>query len=151
MPQFNSKYFDTPCSSFFSFLPVAMWEKITYESNTYAHEKIRTSKKRHVAGYYWRQDISLQEMMQFMGLLLQMTLQPIPGKDFRYYWSERTMFPWIECMPIHRFKQIRSVLHFNTSNRENKSTDPLHKSPTCLCHYSRNDGSIRRSRIRVFS
>jgi hypothetical protein len=49
MPQFNSKYFDTPCSSFFSFLPVAMWEKITYESNTYAHEKIRTSKKRRVA------------------------------------------------------------------------------------------------------
>ena len=101
MPQFLAKYFDSPCSSFFSFLPVAMWEKINYECNTYAHEKMRKSHKRHIAGYFWRQDISLQEMMQFMGLLIQMTLHPIPGRKFRYYWLESTMFPRVQRMAIH--------------------------------------------------
>jgi hypothetical protein len=130
MLQFLTKYFDTPCSSFFSFLPVAMWEKIIYECNTYAHEKMRKSHKRHIAGYFWRQDISLQEMMQFMGLLIQMTLQPIPGREFRYYWLEPTMFPWVKCMAVHRFKQIRSALHFNRSivgSNGEKSLDPLEK------------------------
>ena len=55
IPQFNS-CFDNPTRSFFCFLPVAMWEKIIYESNTYAYEKMQISKKHQIAGYYWRQD-----------------------------------------------------------------------------------------------
>ena len=51
LPEYNSNYFDTPCTSFFSFLPVAMWEKITFESNSYAHEKMRLSKEYNIAGY----------------------------------------------------------------------------------------------------
>ena len=33
------KNFDTPISSFRSFLPQAMWEKIVFESNKYARQK----------------------------------------------------------------------------------------------------------------
>jgi len=87
---------------------------------------MRKTRKRYIAGIYWRQDISLQEILQFMGLLIQMTIQPIPGRDYRYYWSESKIFPWVECMPVSRFKQIRSALHFSTSTGE-KSSDPLDK------------------------
>ena len=125
VPQFRS-CFDNPTRSFFSFLPIAMWEKIVYESNTYAHEKMRITKKHNIAGYYWRQDISLQEMMQFFGLLIQMALLPIPGRDYRFYWTEQQLYPWVACMTLRRFKQIRSTLHFNVSDCED-SLDPLHK------------------------
>ena len=56
-----------------------------------------------------RQDITLQEMLQFFGLLIQMALLPIPGRDYRYYWSEQELYPWVSCMAVRRFKQIRLV------------------------------------------
>ena len=56
MRQFTS-CFDNPMRSFFCFLPIAMWEKIVYESNTYAHKKMRLTKKHDIARYFWRQDI----------------------------------------------------------------------------------------------
>jgi len=120
--------FDTPVSSFLAFLPTRMWEKICYESNTHAHQKMQQSQRRTICGNYWRKDIDVQEMMQFVGLLIQMTLQPLPGRDYRYYWSENKTFSWVDCMSITRFKQIRSCLHFNRElSPGEKSSDPLQK------------------------
>ena len=127
-PEYMEGKFDTPVSSFFSFLPTRMWEKVCYESNTHAHEIMHQSGKRYISGHYWRQDIVIDEMMQFIGLLIQMTLQPLPGRTYTYYWSKPKLFTWVDCMPLSRFKQIRGCLHFNTSLGPNeKSSDPLQK------------------------
>lgn len=57
-----------------------------------------------------------------------MTLQPLPGRAYTYYWSQSILFPWVESMTLYRFKQIRSCLHFNSAILPNeKSSDPLHK------------------------
>jgi hypothetical protein len=124
-PQFL-RNFDTPISSFRSFLPQALWEKIVFESNTYARQKMLKSGKRMISGYSWRHDVSLHEMYQFFGLLIHMTVLPTPGRDYTYYWTNYHVYTWVNCMKLYRFKQIRSVLHFNSSTSREKSKDPLH-------------------------
>mmetsp|Transcript_9755 Transcript_9755/g.14095 ORF Transcript_9755/g.14095 Transcript_9755/m.14095 type:complete len:143 (+) Transcript_9755:1525-1953(+) len=104
-----------------------MWEKIVFESNKYARQKMLKSEKRIISGYHWRHDISLQEMYQFFGLLIYMATLPAPGRDYTYYWANYHVYPaWVDCMKLYRFKQIRSVLHFNSSTSSEKSKDPLH-------------------------
>jgi len=118
--------FDTPISSFFSFLPQTMWEKIRFESNKYARQKMLKSGEQRIAGWRWRHDITIEEMYQFFGLLIYMATLPAPGRDYTYYWEKFYIYTWTNCMRLYRFKQIRSVLHFNSSTRSEKSKDPLH-------------------------
>ena len=124
-PQFLS-HFDTPMSSFHAFLPQGMFEKIMFESNKYARKKIANLEKPTISGNNWKQDITIYEMMQFMGILIHMTLLPIPGRDYRYYWTKSHLYPWVDCMKLSRFKQIRAVLHFNSNDSNERSSDPLH-------------------------
>jgi hypothetical protein len=119
-------HFASPLAAFSAFLPQGMFEKIQFESNKYARKKLANSESGRISGNTWKHDISIQEMMQFMGILIYMTLLPVPGRDYRYYWSLPHIYKWVGCMKLSRFKQIRSVLHFNSSDSNTKSSDPLH-------------------------
>ena len=67
-PEYIESRFETPVSSFLAFLPTRMWEKICYETNTNAHEKMQRSGRRYISGNFWRKDVDVQEIMQFMGV-----------------------------------------------------------------------------------
>jgi hypothetical protein len=126
LPEYH-EYFETFLSSLFAFMSINVWKKVTFESNRYARQKRRRNEGL-VSGYQWKVDITLTEMLQFHGLLFAMVLQPLPGRSYRYYWSQPQTYPWITCMSLRHFIQIRSVLHFSSNeDEEGLKVDPLHK------------------------
>ena len=119
--------FDTPLRSMLAFLPLRIWIHICNESNRYAHQVMKETKKPKIAGYRWKEDISLQEFMQFIGILIMMTTDPLPGRSYTYMWHHPDKYPYIRCMKLYRFKQIQAAWHCTYNKHEENSKDALVK------------------------
>lgn len=117
--------FKSPISSFLSFIPVKVFNLFAVYSNIYAHEVMEKKKSNVISTCAWKQDIVLQEMMTFFGILLKMVLRPTPGKDYSHCWTDKAWHPYTSFMELDRFKQIRSVLHFNDISKAHGSQDAV--------------------------
>ena len=89
--------------------------------------------KQEISGARWSSDITLTEMMKVFGLLLHMVMRPTPGTSYpRHCWTGPAWHPYTVHMALHRFQQIRSVLHFNYGLVEGeKVDDALYKVRHC--------------------
>jgi hypothetical protein len=60
---------------------------------------------------------------------MMMVLFPLPGATYTSYWTYGSpMFPWTNNITLRRFKQLRSVLQFNSNTTEVKGKYALHKT-----------------------
>eukprot|EP00978_Attheya_sp_CCMP212_P009282 scaffold21944_cov36-Attheya_sp.AAC.1 len=87
------KIFDSPLNAFLAFLPIPIWETMVKESNRFCKQQRKLNKNHWVSGHPWSHDLTLQELMIFMSILIEMTLHPTPGRAYTYMWQNTTMYP----------------------------------------------------------
>ena len=116
--------FKTPSTSLLAFIPLKMFKAFAVYSNKYANKILLTKSK--ICGSKWR-DIDLQEMMTFFGILIKMVLRPTPGRNYTFCWEDPNWHPYTKHMSLGRFKQIRSVIHFNDNSKIKTSQDAVFK------------------------
>lgn len=83
--------------------------------------KLYASQKGHVF------DIEIDELRAFFGMNIVMGYHVLPS--YRDYWSSDPDLgvPYIaNVMPLKRFEEIRSMLHFNNNDLMKKPTDPMY-------------------------
>jgi hypothetical protein len=117
--------------------PLIYWKIISRETNDNAHMNIEqqfaTTGKHTISGSRWTHDTTFKEILQFYGILIMMVLFPLPGATYTAYWTYGSpMFPWTNTITLRRFKQLRSVLHFNVNATEVKGKYALHKTRLLL-------------------
>jgi len=117
-----TQHFTTPLSSFLSFVPIDFWKLWLYETNRYGQQKVSSDK---FSAQF--RPITLQEFMTFFGILLAMTLQPMPGRRYTKAWDEPDIHPYTMHMKKSRFVQIRSLLHMVNNDNPNAGNDSLYK------------------------
>jgi Transposase IS4 len=120
-------YFTSPLSSFLAFIPMMFWDKLVYESNTYAEQRMREQGQRIISGAAWKAPISLNEMMCFFGLLIKFTCFQIHGRSYEAAWRFSAFHPYVSNMSLSRFRQIRSVLHLSDNEKAHTHVDKLRK------------------------
>jgi len=125
-PQYENM-FNSPLGSLMAFLPLKLFVGITKWSNDYAHDIMGKTQQRVISGIYWREDITLPEMMMFWGILLKMALRPTPGQSYDESWQDPNWHPYTKDMSISRFRQIRAVLHLSDTRDRVLPHDALHK------------------------
>ena len=108
--------FSTPIDSLLAFVPLSVFNSIAFFSNLYAHHVIESSKNGNVSGKRWEQDLTINEIMKFFGILLKMVLRPTPGQSYPFCWNDAQWHPYTTLMKLRRFQQIRLVLHFNDNS-----------------------------------
>jgi beta-lactamase regulating signal transducer with metallopeptidase domain len=110
-------WFKSPIASLLSFIPLKLFTAFAVYSNMYAHTVMDSAGNNLISGARWTHDITLQEMMAFLGILLKMVLRPMTGKSYTKCWSDKRWHPYTSAMELRRFQQIRSVLHFNDNSK----------------------------------
>ncbi len=79
---FQAEFFSTPVQSMMRFLPIGIWIMIVKESNRYAYQEMAKSGNDRISGKRWNKDITISELMIFFGIMVHMTLRPMPGKSY---------------------------------------------------------------------
>jgi hypothetical protein len=125
-------YFQTPVSSLLSFIPLKLFNAFAFYSNAFAHDKMAAERTDQICGSRWKENITLQEMMVFFGILIKMVLRPTPGQSYTACWDDQAWHPYTSAMTLRRFQQIRSVLHFNDNSKMLGSQDAAFKV-SCVC------------------
>ena len=80
----------------------------------------RENKEYH--GKKWH-DLSLNEFMTFIALLIDMALRPTPGKACIDRWDDPAWHPYVAKMNRNRFQEIRSVLYMSKILRDGATTE----------------------------
>lgn len=95
--------------------PIELLEDIVYQTNLYTRQKDVNITS-----------IDTEDLLVFVGIVLYMGVVRMPSLED--YWAVHTNIPQItEYMSSKRFKQIRSKLHFNDTERARFSTDRFYK------------------------
>jgi hypothetical protein len=118
--------FKSPLSSFIAFCPLKVWKSIVYFTNKKAKKILLENKTRRISGIVW-EDVTLNEIMTYIGILIWMTLRPAPGLTFTECWKDIGWHPYTAKMGSKRFQQIRATLHFNDDEKMSESNDALFK------------------------
>ena len=92
--------FATPMQSMLAFLPLKIFRTMVYHSNRYAHQKMRLENTKNISGARWREDITIDEMMQFFGILISMTIKPTPGQPYEDCWQQPLEHPYTRMMHL---------------------------------------------------
>lgn len=119
--------FATPIQSLLAFIPLKIFNSIAHYSNLYAHATIEKTENGKISGKKWDNDININEIMKFFGILIKMVLRPTPGQSYPYCWHNVEWHPYTVYMRLRRFQQIRSVLHFNDNSNMDGSDDAAFK------------------------
>ena len=53
-----------------------------------------------ISGANWNGDISINEMMVFFGILIKMTLRPMPGQPYENAWKDGGWHPYTPRMAL---------------------------------------------------
>ena len=80
-----------------------------------------------ISGKPWTNDITIDELMTFFGIMIHMCLRPGPGTTYTECWADTNWHPYTKHMKCGRFQQIRSVLHVSDNNSPQAKTDSLWK------------------------
>jgi hypothetical protein len=124
------KLFDSPLNSFLAFLPIPIWETMVKESNRFCEQQRKLNSNHWISGHPWSHDLTLQELMTFMSILIEMTLHPTPGRAYTYMWQHPTLYPFTTAMSVTRFRQIRCIIHLcdnESDSNKTKDADRLSK------------------------
>lgn len=88
-----------------------------YRYNEKLKKAARENKEYH--GKKWH-DLSLNEFMTFIALLIDMALRPTPGKACIDRWDDPAWHPYVAKMNRNRFHEIRSVLYMAEQDLERR-------------------------------
>lgn len=119
LPEYNHpvpEYLLKPYEFFLQMLPIDMLEDIVYQTNLFARQKdVSTAFS-----------LDLQDLMVFVGTILYMGVVNMPSLDD--YWAVTTRIPQVtDYMSAKRFKQLRTMIHFNNNDNAKTSTDRFFK------------------------
>ncbi|KAF0703743.1 hypothetical protein AaE_015247 [Aphanomyces astaci] len=117
-PRFN-ELFVNPAKGFLGMLPLDFWRQVLAKSNANAHKQRQASTRGFVAGRPFNDEIRLDELMKFLGILVMMSV--IRAGEYRLYWTNPDTNAFMmpagrtirSVMSLDRFKVIRAVLTFN--------------------------------------
>ena len=101
-PKYSAN-FKTELESFLAFLPLSLWEHIVIETNRYAHQQMDTKKTCCISGHRWQADVTLQELMTFIGIMVLATLDPTPGRTLQFLFQNPAKYPYTKAMTWLRF------------------------------------------------
>ena len=117
--QTDQMRFTSPLDSMLAFFPIELWKLFVLRTNQYArwmgdHGAPHSFPK-------WSGDTNLSEMMNFISILLEMTLYPQPGRPFDRHWE------YANEMSLNRFKELRAALSVSEkgNDAEKGSKDAL--------------------------
>jgi hypothetical protein len=118
-PEFM-KNFSTLLDSIMSIFPLIYWKNSSCETNEKVHMKLQQQLammgKHTISGSRLTHDTTFKEILQLYGILMMMVMLPLPGATYTAYWTYGSpMFPWTTTITLRQFKQLRSVLHFNSN------------------------------------
>lgn len=124
--------FLSPLSSFLSFLPLTFWKVYVFETNKNGQMKYEAKlKKTRENGEVCKArkwvDVSLNEFMTFLAILLAMSLRPTPGQRYTDRWKNQQWHPYTAWMQLAKFKQIRSALSMQQTTPGSLPEDSLFK------------------------
>jgi hypothetical protein len=115
-----------------AFLPLSIWKKFVEETNCKATHEIELKKTDHISRYKWERNVSLQEFMTFVGIIVLCTLDLTPGRELSHLFENPEKYSYTENMKYSCFKQIKLCLHCNNNKEEEGSNDYLFKVRTLL-------------------
>jgi len=119
--------FETPIGCIMAFTPTCYFIKITQETNKYALTRFDYENKGfgnfRLHGVAMRK-VTLKEIFQCLGILVNMMLYPYTGRPFSSYWTQQRtegLHTFTKIMSLKRFTQIRSCLSFSFGEKNNDS------------------------------
>jgi hypothetical protein len=129
--------FANPLISFMSIFTLVYWKIISRETNDNAKYRlamqVSNNRRQTIYGARWTHYITYQENKGFSTILIQMVSFPLPGVTYiAYWWYGSVIFSWTSVMHLRRFKQIRSVLYFNSNLSGVKCKDVMHETRPIL-------------------
>ena len=88
---------------------------------------MKTNNDNKISGHVLREDVTLQELMTFMAIMVLSTLDPTPGQDLSYIFQQSDKYQYSKNMTFYLFRQIKSCLHCINNEEEKSSNDYLFK------------------------
>jgi hypothetical protein len=133
----KARNFKTPLYYFMSIFPLAYWKIIAEQTNKYAEwwmeQQFLNNDKRTLSGAKSSCDTTYQEIVKFYAVLIFMWLFLLTGANYTTYWEYGSpMFLWTTTTQIRIFKQLCSVLHFNSNEVEFPGKEALHKTHSLI-------------------
>ena len=135
--QYKNK-FKTEIESLLAFLPIPFWVHHLRETNKYMRMMVVKNdsiKLENGSGNQYK-DITLDELMIFYAIIIQMSMKPNPGSRYTECWKNENKSWYTACnnMSKNRFQEIRASLHWCDNNlrndfveRNTKKKDTLYK------------------------
>ena len=130
---YRNTIFKTELESLLAFLPISFWLYHLNECNRYFDQHFlnndsntKSSGNDYYLGLKWK-PITIDELMIFYAILIQMSCRPYPGKRQVDCWNyQNEWFTNCRHMKRTRFRQIRSCLHW-CDNETSANGDTLYK------------------------
>lgn len=137
-------HFRNEIESFLAFLPIGFWIHHQGETNKYMRASMAKddqcdngsgSGSGSGSGHQCK-DISIDELMIFYAIILQMAIKPFPGARYTDCWKNENKVWWTACnrMSKNRFQEIRASLHWCDNglrhqfvDKETQKKDTLYK------------------------
>ena len=106
-------------------LSLDFFDRLTTQSNKFARNQMKERCSNKFIGHKW-QNIRVEEMIRFFGIMLQISLEPRKMGGYPSYFTDQSSLgigtnysvhlrgykPWAkDVMTLVRFKQIRSAFH----------------------------------------
>ncbi|KAK4311486.1 hypothetical protein Pmani_017035 [Petrolisthes manimaculis] len=134
MPQFLQQ----PNEFFIQMFPKELLEDIVYQTNLYAQQMdVNTTFS-----------INMDDLMVFMGIILYMGVMYLPS--INDYWALDTRVSQVtHYMTSRRFKQIRTLLHFNNNEYEKSSTDRFYKVRPLFTNITQQFLQVKATPIQI--
>lgn len=124
-------YFTSPVHSLLQFIPIGMRMEMVKESNRYDHQlmdsQLQFDVHGTISGKPWMADITIDELMTFFGIMINMCIRPIPGRTYTEACNNIGCKPSTTHIKCGKFQQIRAVLHVSDNLHEQAKTDSLWK------------------------
>ena len=126
-PEFSKNKFRNEIESFLAFLPLEFWVYHLLQTNKKVEDEMILEGKSTFYGSKWK-PITINELMIFYAILMQMSCRPSPGKNFVDCWKyKQEWFTNCNHMTVSRFKIIKAALHWNDDNFSSNTKDTLYK------------------------
>ena len=125
--KYRNKVFRNELDSLLAFLPLRFWLFHLNECNRFVSQELKAKNKNKFYGVIWK-IITLDELMIFYAILMQMACRPFRGKSYTECWQHtKDWFPNCKHLDERRFKQIRASLHWTNNETSCKDEDTLYK------------------------
>ena len=133
-------HFRNEIESLLAFLPIGFWIYHQGETNKYMRANIAKDDQSESGSGSGSgnqcKDITIDELMIFYAIILQMAMKPFPGTRYTDCWKNENKIWWTTCnnMSKNRFQEIRASLHWCDNglrdqfvDKETQKKDTLYK------------------------